>query len=106
MGWGTRVGPPPPARLSWWREVSELWRVVSAMTAELQQDDGAGAADRHGSVGPVEATGRGVGGLRLRREEGCGAIAGAARVAGGRALKSWALGGGAAEGVRAVRQRG
>lgn len=64
------------------------------MTAELQQDDAAGAADRQGAVGQVAAMGAG-GGLRVRREEGCGARAGAARVGGGRAgLRGWARCGG------------
>ncbi|KAJ8780088.1 hypothetical protein J1605_011883 [Eschrichtius robustus] len=42
------------------------------MTAELQQDDAAGAADRHGSVGPAAAGGSRGAGSGSRGSRGCG----------------------------------
>lgn len=48
------------------------------MTAELQQDDAAGAADRLGSVGPAAAVGAEGARSGRRRGSDCGAGAGAA----------------------------
>lgn len=90
-GWEAGVGPlppppPPPARLGWRQlEDCDLRRGASAMTAELQQDDAAGAADRLGSVGPATAMGAEGPGSAPRKGKGCGAGVGAARVAGGQA---------------------
>lgn len=116
-GWEAGVGllpppPPPPARLGWRQlEDCDLRRGASAMTAELQQDDAAGAADRLGSVGPATAIGAEGPGSAPRKGRGCRAGVGAARVAGGQAGRracgcAGARREGAAEGTRGVRWRG
>lgn len=91
--------PPPPASQRWrrWQEAGD-----PAMTAELQQDDAAGAADGHGSVGYVAARGAGRrrGGLGVRERRG-GGRGGERR---GRRPAGWARSG-AARGV-GERERG
>lgn len=84
--------PPPPTGLGWRRRrvAGDQRRGPSTMTAELQQDDAAGAADRHGSVGPV---GERAPGARRGRVPGQSGAAGAGRE-------------GAAESARAVGRRG
>lgn len=66
------------------------------MTAELQQDDAAGAADRLGSVGPAAATGAEGARCGPRQGSECGARAGAARACGAAGTERQ----GAAEGTR------
>lgn len=89
--------PPPPARQPWRR-----WRVAGdpAMTAELQQDDAAGAVNGHGSVGYVAARGAGRwrGGLGVGERRG----GGLGRKRRGRRPAGWARGGGCEGPTRAV----
>lgn len=105
-GWRAGAGSSPERLGRRWqrRETGDPRLGASAMTAELQQDDAAGAADGHSSVGSAAASGswgrapgpegsvRGLRGCGLRRAPRPGGTGGAPASVGKKAEGSAGLG--------------